>query len=138
MNATPFEKFDFFNIPYPDKKKLLAKAAIFHSETMCVLEEEDITGTETTTWIEKHIPTAVSISSNLRPDPDVFRSSNPRELISSFVDALENLATEFKTQMRAQFFEAENLINSKLSRVMESLNDLQSNQEATLHFGDEC
>ena len=138
LNANPFEKFDFFNIPYPDKEKLLAKAAIFHLETMCVLEEEDITGTETTTWIEKHIPTAVSISKNLRPHPVVLRSSNPRELISSFVDALENLATEVKTQMRAHFFEAEISINSKLSCVMESLNELQSNQEATLDFEDEC
>ena len=101
-------------------------------------EEEEITGTEMTRWIEKHIPTAVSISSNLRPDPVVLSSSNPGKLLLSFADALENLATEAKTQMRAQFVEAEISINRKLSRVLKSLKELQSNQEATFHFDDEC
>ena len=97
---------------------------------MWVEEEEEITGTETTRGIEKHIPTAVSISSNLRPDTVVLSSSNPRELLLSFADALENLATEAKTQKRAQLFEAANSINSKLSRLLETLNGHQSNQEA--------
>ena len=81
---------------------------MFWIEFLCLLmtgANKDITGTETTRSIEKHFPTAVPISSNLRPDLLVLRSSNPRELISSFLNALENLATEVKTQMRAQIFE---------------------------------
>ena len=104
---------------------------------MCVQEEKVVTGTETTKMIEKHIP-AVSISSNLRSDPVALSSSNSRELVSSFVDACENLASEAKIQMREQFFEAEIPITIKLLRVQASLNKLQSNQEATFHFEDEC
>ena len=37
-----------------------------------------------------------------------------------------------------QFFEAENSIESKLWHVLEPLSELQSNQEATFHFEDEC
>ena len=54
------------------------------------------------------------------------------------MDALETLATYAKTHMRAQFCESENSINSKLSRVLESLKELQSNQEATFYFEEEC
>ena len=77
---------------------------------MCVLEEEEkeTTGTETTIRIEKHIPTAVSISSNLRPDPVVFSSSNPRELLLSFVNALEISATEAETRMQSQSLKQKN------------------------------
>ena len=40
--------------------------------------------------------------------------------------------------MGAQFYEAANSVTSKLSSTLESLNKLQSNQEATFHFEDEC
>ena len=66
---------------------------------MCVLEEEKIISTEMTRWIEKHIQTAVSLSKKLLPDPVVLSSSNPRVMLSSFVDALESLATDANTRM---------------------------------------
>ena len=88
----PFLTSWVFQYTIPGQEET-AKAAIFHFESICVLEKEGITGTETTRWIEKHTQTAVSISSNLRPDPVVLSSSKPREFITSFVDALENLST---------------------------------------------
>ena len=58
-------------------------------------------------------------------------------MLPSFVGALKNLAPEVKAQMQAQFFEEENSINSKLSRLIVSLNEVQSNRETTFHFEDE-
>ena len=40
--------------------------------------------------------------------------------------------------MGAQSFDAGNSVNCKLSRIQKSLKELQSNQEATFHFEDEC
>ena len=57
-----FDKLDSFGIKYTSQQKLFKNLAIFDFESICVQEEED---TKTTTWIGKHVPISVSISSNL-------------------------------------------------------------------------
>ena len=58
--------------------------------------------------------------------------------MSSFVDALETLAAQSKAQMRMSFLEVETAIKSKLSHLMERLNERRSRREATITFGDDC
>ena len=67
LRETIFEKLDGFNIPYTEDQKLISNDAVFDLGSICVPTEE-VKATETTTWIGKHVPISVSISSNLQDD----------------------------------------------------------------------
>ena len=64
IRGTLFDKQDSFNIKYTSEQKLFKNSAIFDVESICV-QEENFRDTNTTTWIAKHVPITVSISSNL-------------------------------------------------------------------------
>ena len=83
--------------------------AIFHFESICV-KEDSYKQTETTMWIGKHVPVSVSISSNLIPEHFFLANANPNHFISSFITALEGLATQSKAQMKLKFTEVETAI----------------------------
>ena len=94
--------------------------------------------TETTTWIGKHVPISVSISSNLLAKPIFLCNSNPRDLVESFIDATEGLAAQSKAQMKLKFLEVETAIKSKLSRNMESLSEHRCRSQRVFEFKDHC
>ena len=71
LRKTLFHKFDSFDFPYTDNQKLFNNMAVFDFESICE-EDESFNDTETTTWIGKHVPFAVLISSNLIQEP-IFR-----------------------------------------------------------------
>ena len=99
LRETLFDKLDSFGIQYTDDQKLFTNLAVFDFESICIPEEK-FKNTETTTWIGKHAPISVSISSNLIAKPIFLCNSNPRDLVESFIDAVEGLATQSKTQMQ--------------------------------------
>ena len=68
LRETLFEKLAVFNIPVSKDSTLLNNLAIFDFESICVLSD-DLKATQTTTWIRKHVPISVSISSNLIDEP---------------------------------------------------------------------
>ena len=113
LRETFFEKLDAFNIPYRNEQKLFRNLAIFDFESICV-KEESYKQTETTTWIGKHVPISVSKSSNLIPEPIFLCNTNPHHLISSFITALEGLATQSKAQMKLNFIEVETAIKKTM------------------------
>ena len=121
LRKTLFEKLDAFNIPYKNEQKLFRNLAIFDFESICV-KEDSYKQTETTTWIGKHAPISVSISSNMIPEPIFLCNANPHQLISSFLTAFEGLATQSKAQMKLNFIEIETAIKMKLCAVLEQLN----------------
>ena len=121
LRKTLFDKLDSFDIQYTDDQKLF-NLAVFDFESICILEEK-FKNTKTTTWIDKHVPISVSISSNLIAKPIFLCNSNPRDLVESFIDAVEGLATQSKAQMKLKFLEVETAIKSKLIRTPESLNE---------------
>ena len=47
--------------------------------------------------------------------PKVSCNSKPRDLVESFIDAVEGLATQSKAQMKLKFLEVETTIKSKLT-----------------------
>ena len=94
--------------------------------------------TETTTWIGKHVPISVSISSNLIPEPIFFCNANPHHLISSFITALEELATQSKAQMKLSFIEVETAIKIKLCAILEQLNQRRNRAERVSNFVYDC
>ena len=137
VRETLFEKLDAFNIPYRKEQKLFKNLAIFDFESNCV-KENSHKQTETTTWIGKHVPISVSISSNLIPEPIFLCNANPHRLISSFITALEGLATQSKAQMKLNFFEVETAIKIKLCAILEQLNQRRNQAERVSSFVDDC
>ena len=137
LRETLFEKLDAFNIPYRNEQKLFKNLAIYDFE--CIYVKEDLyKQTETTTWIGKHVPVSVSISSNLIPEPTFLCNTNPHYLISSFITALEGLATQSKTQMKLSFFEVETAIKIKLCALLEQLNQRRNRARSVSNFVDDC
>ena len=118
LRETLFEKLDAFNIPDKNEQKLFKNLAISDFEFVCV-KEDSYKQTETTTWIAKHVPISVSISSNLIPEPIFLCNANPHHLISSFFTVLEGLATQSKAQMKLNFIEADTAIKIKLCAILE-------------------
>ena len=136
LRETLFEKLDSFNIPYREDQKLFKNLAVFDLESICV-KEETYKETETTKWIGKHVPISVSISSNLIPEPIFLCNSDPRHLVSSFISALEGLATQSKAQMKLRFIEVETAIKIKISSILEQLNQRHSQREGVIDFDDD-
>ena len=129
-----FEKVDAFNIPYRNDQKLFKNSAIFDFDSICV-KEDSYKQTETTTWIGKHVPISVSISSNLITELIFLCNVNPHHLISSFITALDRLATQSKAQMKLTFIEVEAAIKTKLCAVLEQLNQRRNRVS---NFVDDC
>ena len=137
LRETLFDKLESFDIQYTDDHKLFNNLAVFDFESICIPEEK-FKNTETTTWIGKHVPISVSISLNLMTMPIFLCNFNPRNLVESFIDAVEGLATQSKAQMKLKFPEVETAIKSKLARTLESLNERRSRNQRLFEFDDQC
>ena len=137
LRETLFDKLDFFFIPYTKEQQLFKNLAVFDFESICVREEQ-FKDTETTQWIGKHVPISVSISSNLIETPIFLCNSNPRDLVESFVVALESLAAQSKAQMKLQFLDIETSIKNRPNAIFAVLNERRGPRETVLEFEDEC
>ena len=137
LRETLFDKLDSFGIQYTDDQKLFTNLVFFDFESIFIPEEK-FKNTETTTCIGKHVPISVSISSNLIAKPIFLCNSNPRDLVESFIDAVEGLATQSKAQMKLKFLEIETAINSKLTRTLDSLNERRCRNRHVFEFKDHC
>ena len=80
---TLFDKVDSFGIKYTSQQKLFKNLAIFDFESICV-QEVTFRNTNTTTWLGKHVPIYVSISSNLVEESFFICNHGPHHLVSSF------------------------------------------------------
>ena len=137
LRETLFDKLDSFDIQYTDDQKPFANLAVFDFESICIPAEK-FKNTERTTWIDKHVPISVSISSNLIAKPIFLCNSNPRDLVESFIDDVEGLATQNKAQMKLKFLEVETAIKSKLIRILESLNERRCRNRRVFEFKEHC
>ena len=136
LRETLFDKLDSFGVQYTDDQKPVTNLAVFDFESICIPEEK-FKNTETTTWIGKHVSISVSISSNLKTMPIILSNSNPRDLVESFIDAVEGLATQSKAQMELKFLERETAIKSKLTRTLDSLNERRCRNQRGLELEDQ-
>ena len=64
LRETQFKNFEGFNIPASKDNTLFNNLAIFDFESICIPSGE-LKATQATTWIAKHVPISVSLSSNL-------------------------------------------------------------------------
>ena len=101
---TLFDKLDSFGIKYTNEQKLFKNLALFDFERICV-QKETFRNTNTTTWIGKHVPISVSISSNPVEDPIFLCNSYPHHLVKSFIGAFENLASQSEAKIKNFFLD---------------------------------
>ena len=137
LRDTLFDKLVSFDIQYTDDQKLFNNLVVFDFESICIPDEK-FKNTKTTTWIGKHVPISVSISSNLIAEPIFLCNSNPRDLVESFIDAVEGLATKSKARMKLNFLEVETAIKNKLTGTLESLNERHYRNQRVFEFEDHC
>ena len=135
LRETLFDKPDSFDIQ--DDKKFFIILAVFDFESIGIPEEK-FKNTKTTTWIRKLVPTSISISSNLIAKPLFLCISNPRDLVESFIDAVEGSATKSKAQMKLKFLDVETAIKSKLTRTLKSLNKRRHRNQRVFEFEEHC
>ena len=114
---TLFEKLEGFNLPVSEDNKLFKNLAIFDFESICVPTEE-LKETQTTTWIGKHFPISVSISSHLIDEPIFLYNKDPQNLIIDFVSNLQLLAEKSKLEMRTKFQDIEGAVNERMKRSL--------------------
>ena len=94
---------------------------------------------ETVTWILKHEPISVSISSNLLDNPKFLCDKDPQSLIIDFVANLELLAEKNKTEMQSKFLVIENNSKKRLHTIFSILNERVSfNKIEAREYEDEC
>ena len=122
---TLFDKLDSFGTLYTYNQKLFNNLPICDFDSIPV-DEENFKDTNTTTWIGKRIPISLSTSSDLVQEPISPFNTNPRDLVSSFIEALGNLATQSKAQMKRIFFQLEIAIKSRVAPILETLNQRRS------------
>ena len=122
LRKTLFEKLDGFNIPVSKDNTLFNNLAIFDFESICVPSVE-LKATQTATWIGKHVPISVSISSNLIDEPIFLYNKDPQKLIIDFVIKLELLAEKGKLEMRTKFRDVERVVNERMSKIFQELNE---------------
>ena len=90
--------------------------------------------TNTTTWIGKHEPISVSISSNLIQEPIFLCIKDPKTLILSFVEALEVLASKSKAKMLQKFSPIEIAFKTRVSSIFEKLNGRKDKSTPMFEF----
>ena len=128
IQETLFYKLDSFGIKYTGRQKLFTNLAKFDFELIGV-QEESFKDTKTATWIGRHVPISVSISSNLAEEP-VFRyNSDPHHFLFSFIGTLDGLALQSKAQMKLLFLDFETTFKSKLGSILEKLTQRHNRQE---------
>ena len=130
-------KLDGFGISYNDDQKLFKNLAIFDIGSIFVPTKE-LKDTNTTIWIGKHEPISVSMSSNLIEEPVFICDKGPKNLIVSFVEALEELANKSKTEMQTKFASIQEIINSRVETIFEKLNERKGHTTPAFDFEDEC
>ena len=137
LRETHFDKLDSFDIQHTDDQKHFNNLAVFDFESIYIPGEK-FKNTETTTWISKHDPISVAISSNLLAMPIFLCNFNPRHLVESLIDAVEGLATQSKTQLELKFLEEKTTIKNRLTRTLESLNERRCRKQRVFEFEDQC
>ena len=63
---------------------------------------------------------------------------DPKTLIVSFVEALEELANKIRTEVQSKFASIQELINSRFDAIFEKMNERKSHTTSAFEFEDEC
>ena len=67
-----------------------------------------------------------------------FYITDPHHLVSSFITALEKLATQNNAEMKLKFFEVGTVIKIKQCKILEELKQRHDRAETVMDFVDDC
>ena len=115
-----------FNITVSKDNTLFNNLVSFDFESICVPSDE-LKATQTTTWIGKHVPISVSISSNLIDELFFPYHKDAEKRIINFVIKLELLVEKSKLEMRTKFQDVERVVKKRMSKIFQELNDRYRN-----------
>ena len=113
---TIFERLEDCGITVDRSIQLCDNFAVFDFESITV-PQDDLKNTESTTWIGKHVPISVSISSTLEDDPIFLCDSDVDKLIEDFVQRLEELSSLNAALMYERLDPVFSLLCNKLDEV---------------------
>ena len=99
LSETIFERLEDVKINLPQELRLFSNLIIFDFESITV-PDSALRNTELTSWIGKHVPISVSISSNLLSEPIFICNEDPLQLIRDFVSSLSKIAEKSTLLMR--------------------------------------
>ena len=137
LRETLFDKLDGFGNSYNDDQKLFINFAIFDFESICIPIKEPW-DTNTTTWIGKHEPISISISSILIDKPVFLCHKDPKTLIVSCVEALEELANKSKNDIHPKIASIQEIMKSRINAIFEKLKERKDHTTPAFDFEDEC
>ena len=63
---------------------------------------------------------------------------DPKTLIFSFVEALEELANKSKREMQSKIASIQKMINSRINAIFKNLNERKGHTTTAFDFEDEC
>ena len=133
-----FENLEGFNLPVSEDNKLFNNLTIFNFESICVPTEE-LKDKQTTTWIGKHVPISVFISSTLIDEPIFLYNKDQQNLIIDFVTNLELLAEQSKLEMRKKLQKVEVAVNERMKKIFDQLNERGKIYSSNyFEYEDEC
>ena len=102
LRETFLDKLKAFDMELTKDKLLFNNFAVFDFESIC-LKSSTTAATKTITWVGKHEPISVYMTSNLLEEPSFICDTETRSLVSSFVTSLENLAEEINLETGLMF-----------------------------------
>ena len=111
-----------------ENRTLLKYLALFDFESIFV-QKESLKDTMTTTWIGKHVPISVSISSSFLEEPTFLYNTDLHHLVSLLFGTPEGLAPQSKAQMNLLLLDIETTIKIRLASILEKLTKHQNRRE---------
>ena len=97
---------------------LFNNLAFFGFESICV-PSDGLKATQTTTWLGKHVPYSLSISSNLIRETISLYNKDPQKLIIYFVIKLDFLTEKNKLKFRTNFQDVERVVNERMAKLFQ-------------------
>ena len=70
--------------------------------------------------------------------PKFLCNSNRRDLVETFIDGVDGLVKQSKTQMKVKLLEVETAIKSKLTRTLEPLNERRCHKYCAFELHSHC
>ena len=131
-----FEQLAEEGIVVPKHLRLFPFVAVFDFESMC-RPSDDLQDTDTTSFLGKHIPISVSISSNLLQEPIFLCNTNPEALIVEFVDTLERIGQQSESIMSKRLEPAIQQLEGRLAGIEAELRKRQGTSDTQQIDGDD-
>ena len=138
LSETIFERLEDVNINVPQELRLFSNLIVFDFESITV-PDNTLRNTELTSWIGKHVPISVSISSNLLSETIFICNEDPLQLIRDFVSSLTNIAEKstllmkeklnnFVLELEEKYWTVRQLVPVKDKQVPTGAEDLIDNE----------